>query len=342
MKRTGIFDFNGFEIVEGDKISLSLTENDKNHDYYKFINLDSIIVEVLDSDGCVGVSVALRLYSDGVEVGHTFQSELDYYLKESDQDEDSQLSVRNTFIADIKKRGHELSDLRPAQIISSVTDSISFYHTFIHKKKEIISKGVIGTERKRLLGEKNPERLLKLENGQIFDPKDDLIIALSDEAKSFIEERIALLYEETIFEGDFTHLKGTCKEFGDFNHKIIFEGCNSDGLVDFFEYRHNEDKYKAAMAGIREIFETRTKELVASGISEKEARKQSYPLAQEGRKLLKSDKNVMDKTPVSDIFISLTSSIDVLNVLNRKGSSICVFDDKVKNKNKNSITKNMP
>lgn len=334
MKKIDMLDINNEEIVEGDLVELIyLSDEEKqelsetgtiektkvNLEFKKHLGLETYLARVIDSKNSVGVSVEL-LYADknGKLVG-TYQDHIDYLLKHNKTVNESELTIEA-----LEKSENNLSTIKK-DILSSTIDRYRFLHNFVYVSKKIVKKGIVGAERAALLNDLDKDGThFKLVNGLEANVEDSFLIELSAESKNFVKERLILMIEEEDCLGDFTHLKTTLNKFDKYTYKLDFWGTDSQGDITFFETNLNRDLYNEKMRDFKTKNRAKFDKKVELGEDPEEMNKQKIKEYHIEKKRLMRDISVLEKEE-SSIFISMTSSTDVLNVLINQGSKIEVI-----------------
>jgi hypothetical protein len=327
MKRLGLFDVNNEEIVEGDELNIKLSESDSVVDYYKFFKINKIIAKVLDSNGSVGVKVSLSYYSNNIKVNTTYQSDLDFIcngLNTSDQEKKKKDLEEN-----LRKLNLNLSDNKEDRNISTLSNSIDFAHSFVHKSKEIINK-VENKERSLALLSNNENLNIQLLNGKTLKANNEFLIELSEKAKNYVASINNTLYEDSIIEGDYTHLRVSPKKNEKYEFGLNFYGCDKTGKPTLITYQINNEKRNERFSERRKDINLEREKLISKGLTEKDANIKIRKQWDIDTKAMDKDKSLMDERPFGSLFISLTSSVDVIDVLLFMGSKIT----KIKNKKK--------
>lgn len=319
MKRIGLVDLNNDEIVEGDELNIKLSEDTLNLDYYKFFKIDKVIAKVLDSDGAVGVTISLVAYSKGVEVNTTYQSDLDFMCDGLDiKDQEKQ---KKELEERLKGVNLKLSDKKREQKISTLNNSIDFAHSFVHKKKKIINK-IDNKKRNDALLLNDENLFIQLESGDRLTTNKDLLIELSDQAKEYVKSRNEIFYEDEIIEGDFTHLKVSQKNNLKYEFGLNFHGCDKNGNETLVTYQINPEKRNAKFAEKREELDYEREKLINKGLTKDEAHLEIRKQWDANRVEMDKDKTLMDKRDFGSLFITLTSSVDVIDILLSMGSTV--------------------
>ena len=277
-------------------------------------------MEILDSKGSIGVCIAERLYSNGIRVD-TYQNELDFCLQESFSDKDGNLITKKSYVKELDKKNLKLEDFQDNKT-NSCEDIYSFMQNFYHVKKEISEEFFSGKEREQILSLNTDNLKIILNNNQVFDPKKTLLIELSPESLIFVKEQSTLMLEEVFTEGYFTHLITKTKIMNEYEHSYSFGTCDKNQKETFFSYHFNQKKYNEALDLYREKLKKDRVDLSEQGLSKRDIDKINIKLFQKKKQTLNECKEIMDKKNMEDLFISLSSSFDVLNVLVSQGSTI--------------------
>jgi hypothetical protein len=325
MKKTSVFDVCGDEIVEGDRLSYHPKHSPIQKTYIDFFNIDTIIVEVLDLKGAIGCEIVLSYFSKGIQVAHTYQDDLDYFSKHPHPD--NNWNGKRNFIKYLKKKNLSLSHLKVIKPISSVRDIHSFNQYFFYPPKEIITRKIHGEERLNVLSQNpNYNLFFELENKIKMINNQSYIIELSDTSKAFVLKQAKMFCKLTPLLDDFTHLKAVFKEYSAPFHRFAFYCCNSRGEAALSEYVFNLQNFDNAVKDVEAtasilfdhlIFDK--SHCINTKFNTVQQEKDFY--IRKGRSDASNDKLLMDVVPTSEMFISATSSFDVLVRLVRDGST---------------------
>lgn len=333
MIRTNILDKNGKEIVTGDTVSLPNLDRILSEEYKEFFKIDSIIVDVIDDGNEFGLSFLKKYYSNGVRIG-TYQDHLDFKLSGKPEDlkntKDEIISkeeMTDIYNKEVASRNKTMSDFADEKPISNRTDSYNFMHGFFHPEKEIIKEKAQGKEREAILEKDYLEDVvMSLSNGFKINFKKNYILELNKESKDFVMERFMLLMEGEIFDGDFTHLSFHTNKLKGTEHSFSFNPTNAQGEITYFTYNRNMEKLNAAYAEFRPINEEYRESLRSEGKSEEEVKKMGFKNWKNKVKMIDEDKSLMYRNEVTKMFISMTSSTDVVNKLIEMGSTLKVVE----------------
>ena len=329
MIRTNIFDKNGKEIVTGDTIEFTNITKLLSKEYKEFFKIDRMTAEVIDLGNEFGLSFLTKYYSNGVRIG-TYQDHLDFKLSGDDGELLNQKEevitpeeLKKLYTEEVAYRNAKMTDYVKDTPISNRTDSYSFMHGFFHPEKVIIKEKATGKEREEILSKAHLEDVvMTLDNGFKINFKKHYILELSKEAKDFVLERFMLLMEDELFDGDFTHLSFKTKKLTNSEHSFDFNPTNEHGEITYFTYNNNRDKQNAAYAEYRPINEEYREQLRKEGKTEEEVTKLGRTNWREKVKSINSDKSIMDRNEVTEMFISMTSSTDVVNKLLELGATL--------------------
>ncbi len=331
MKKIDMLDINDEEIIEGDLVELIyLSDEEKqelaetgaikntriNLEFKKHLGVENYLARVIDSNNSVGVSVELLYADKNGELVGTYQDHIDYLLKHSKTVNESELTIEA-----LEKSGNDLSTIKK-DVLSSTVDRYRFLHNFAYIDKKIVKKSIVGNERAALLNDLDKNGTdFKLVNGLEATVEDSFLIELSEESKKFVKERLILMIEEEYCLGDFTHLKTTLNKFDKCTYKLDFWGTDSQGNITFFETNLDRDLYNEKMRDFKLKNRAKFDKKVELGEDPEEMNKQKIKEYHVEKKRLMKDSSVLEKEE-SSIFISMTSSTDVLNVLINQGSKI--------------------
>lgn len=332
MIRTNIFDKNNKEIVTGDVVDFPNLDNFLSEEYKTFFNIDRMTAEIIDLGNEFDISFLKKYYSKGKQIG-TYQDHLNFILDGEDTElTDSNGNVlskeemKKNYIEKVKLQNRKMTDFIHEEPVSNRTDSYSFMHGFIHPEKEIIKEKATGLVREQILSKPYLEDVvMTLENGFKIDLKESYILELNKESKDFVLERFMILMEGELFEGDFTHLSFETLKKKQSEHKFNFNPTNKHGEITYFSYTRNRENENKAFAEFRPINEKYRESLRAEGKSDEDVLRLGRINWRNKVKLIENDKSLMDKEEVTDMFISLTSSTDVVNKLIELGAKLTIL-----------------